>query len=66
MTIRWQKLCTNFLFWAIAETTLNFVDLDTIADYSEYLTIKKEHVTITAELSLRAHYSIPDQELTIS
>ena len=37
MKIKWRKLMTNFCFWAIAETTLNIVRLDTVADYSEFL-----------------------------
>ncbi len=60
MIVRWQKLFTNFLFWALVEATLNFVGLDTIADYSEFLSIKKEFATITTELSLCVRYSTPD------
>ena len=49
MKIRWQKLLTNLFIWAIAETTLNVVGLDTIADYSEFLLIKKDITSITSE-----------------
>ena len=42
MKIRWQKLVTNFFIWAIAETTLNLVGLDTIADYSEFLSSQEK------------------------
>ncbi len=43
----WQKLVTNLAIWAIAETTLNFVGLDTIADYSEFLLAKSEMELVT-------------------
>lgn len=42
MNINWQKLVTNLAVWAISETTLNVVGLDTIADYSEFLLAKSE------------------------
>ena len=60
MTVRWQKLFTNFLFWALVEATLNFVGLDTIADYSEFLSIQKEFATMTTHFSLRVRYSPPN------
>ncbi len=50
MKIRWQKLVTNFFIWAIAETTLNVVGLDTIADYSEFLSAKEEIKTLTTAI----------------
>ena len=58
MIVRWQKLFTNFLFWALFETALNFVGLDTIADYSEFLSIKKELATMTTDFSLCVRYSL--------
>ena len=47
MKIKWRKLLTNFCFWAIAEATLNFVGLDTVADYSEFLISKAEIANIS-------------------
>lgn len=37
MEIRWNKLLTNIFIWALAEITLNFIGLDTLADYSEFI-----------------------------
>ena len=42
MNINWQKLATNLAIWAISEVTLNAVGLDTIADYSEFLSAQAE------------------------
>ena len=42
MKVKWQKLFTNFIVWVVAETTLNLVQLDEIADYSEFLFPKEE------------------------
>ena len=47
MKIKWQKLLTSLFIWAIAETTLNVVGLDTIADYSEFLSTKENIETVT-------------------
>ena len=50
MKVRWQKLLTNLFIWAISETTLNIVGLDTIADYSEFLFAKEEIQIVIAYL----------------
>lgn len=47
MKINWNQLIINLTIWAIAEVTLNFVGLDTLADYSEFL-CNKHQVTNTA------------------
>lgn len=51
MRVKWQKLLTNFALWAISETTLNFVGLDTIADYSEFLSAKEEVATLISAIA---------------
>lgn len=38
-----SKLFTKFLFWAMAEIVLNFVGLDDLADYSEFLSEKHHY-----------------------
>ena len=42
MTINWNKLILNLTIWAIAEIALNFIGLDTLADYSEFLLTKNQ------------------------
>ncbi len=37
MKVKWRKLIANILIWAIAEVALNFIGLDTLADYSEFI-----------------------------
>ena len=37
MAVKWNKLVINLLIWAIAEIALNFIGLDTLADYSEFI-----------------------------
>lgn len=50
MKIRWHKLLTSFFLWAMAETTLNAVGLDTIADYTEFLSAKENIETVTTAI----------------
>ncbi|GAB4527351.1 MAG: hypothetical protein Tsb0014_08030 [Pleurocapsa sp.] len=51
MKIKWHKLIANLLIWAISEITLNFIGLDTLADYSEF--IFEKHPVI------EVNYTIP-------
>ncbi len=37
MRVRWRKLITQILIWLLAELLLNFIGLDDLADYSEFL-----------------------------
>ncbi|MBE9044827.1 hypothetical protein IQ255_10475 [Pleurocapsales cyanobacterium LEGE 10410] len=50
MEIKWNKLIANIAVWTVAEITLNAIGLDTIADYSEFLTSK--HQTIVIEQAI--------------
>ena len=44
MNIRWSKLIVNLTIWTLSEVALNLVGLDTLADYSEFLTGKHQVV----------------------
>lgn len=44
MQVKWKTLITKALIWALAELLLNFIGLDDLADYSEFLFEK--HVII--------------------
>jgi hypothetical protein len=46
MTIHWHKLIVKLLFWLMTEAILNFVGLDNLANYSEFL--MAQHLTIPA------------------
>ena len=37
MEIKWKILLTKTLVWLLVEFVLNFIGLDTIADYSEFV-----------------------------
>ncbi len=37
MNVKWKALSTHFAVWVMAEILLGGLGLDTIADYSEYL-----------------------------
>ncbi len=37
MEIRWKIFFTKTLVWLLVEILLNFIGLDTIADYSEFI-----------------------------
>lgn len=37
MRFNWKKLVAQTVFWLVAETLLNFVGIDGLADYSEFV-----------------------------
>ncbi len=37
MKIRWKKLLTKLAIWLLAEILLNFLGLDNLADYGEFI-----------------------------
>lgn len=42
MKIRWCKLIVRLLFWFSLEVLLNFLNLDDLADYSEFVEQRPE------------------------
>ena len=45
MKVRWNKLLTKVVIWLLAEILLNFLGLDDLADYSEFI-FEKEIVVL--------------------
>ncbi|MCG5058404.1 MAG: hypothetical protein WAN66_28355 [Limnoraphis robusta] len=37
MQVRWKKFFAKTLIWLLAELLLNFIGLDDLADYSEFI-----------------------------
>ena len=37
MQVQWKKLLAKIIVWLAAEILLNFLGLDTLADYSEFV-----------------------------
>ena len=37
MKVRWQKLLLTTTLWLVAEIWLNFLGIDDLADYSEFI-----------------------------
>ena len=37
MQVKWKKLMVNILVWLAAELMLNFLGLDNLADYGEFI-----------------------------
>ncbi len=37
MQVQWKKLLVKIIVWLAAEILLNFLGLDTLADYSEFV-----------------------------
>ncbi|MGD1951027.1 MAG: hypothetical protein ACFB14_15455 [Leptolyngbyaceae cyanobacterium] len=52
MKINYCQLLAKLLVWLVAEVVLNYVGLDNLADYSEYL---KEQSTVTIAVSYLQH-----------
>ncbi|MGD1856943.1 MAG: hypothetical protein ACFB2W_22135 [Leptolyngbyaceae cyanobacterium] len=48
MKIKYRQLLIKLLTWCVAEVVLNYVGLDNLADYSEYL---KEQTTASIAVS---------------
>ena len=47
MKVRWRKLLTKTLIWLVAEILLNFIGMDTLADYSEFVFDKNAIVQLS-------------------
>lgn len=45
MNLYWKKLSTTILFWLFSEIGLNFLGLDSLADYGEF--IGQKHLNLT-------------------
>ncbi len=45
MQICWKKLLTTIVLWLFSEVALNFLGLDNLADYGEF--IGKQNVSFT-------------------
>ena len=52
MKICWKKLSTTILFWLFSEILLNFLGLDNLADYGEF--IGKQNLSL-AQLDTFGH-----------
>ncbi len=44
MNVRWKKLLVKTTLWLVAEIWLNFLGIDNLADYSEF--IFERHVIV--------------------
>ncbi len=44
MNVRWQKLLVKITLWVVAEIWLNFLGIDNLADYSEFIFERHEIV----------------------
>ncbi|AOX00626.1 hypothetical protein BJP34_15285 [Moorena producens PAL-8-15-08-1] len=51
MIIRWRQLLVRITIWLAAEIILNFLGLDNLADYSEFI--------YEQEVALLSQYTVP-------
>jgi len=47
MEIKWKKLFARTMVWLAAEILLNFLGLDNLADYSEF--VFEKHVVVVSD-----------------
>ena len=52
MKVRWKILLTKTLIWLVAEILLNYIGIDTLADYSEFVFDKNALAHFSERLSL--------------
>lgn len=50
MNTNWQKLITKIFFWLLVEAVFDFIGIDDLADYSEFLLMPK--IAIQSEHSI--------------
>lgn len=55
MKINWYKLITKIFFWLLIEVVLNLIDIDNLADYSEFLLMSK--VTVELDYSIAREFN---------
>jgi hypothetical protein len=47
MKVRWQKLLVTVTFWLATEICFNFLGIDNLADYSEFICNQKVSYSAT-------------------
>lgn len=57
MIIRWRQLLVRITIWLAAEIILNFLGLDNLADYSEF--IYEQEVALLSQYRLPAIERLP-------
>ncbi|NJK57581.1 MAG: hypothetical protein HC939_17035 [Pleurocapsa sp. SU_5_0] len=55
MKINWEKLITKIFFWLLLEAVFNLIDIDNLANYSEFLLVSK--VTVESEYSFAGEFN---------
>ena len=50
MKVQWHKLILKIFFWLLVEALFNFIGIDDLADYSEFLLMPK--VTVQSNRSV--------------
>ncbi|WP_206816809.1 hypothetical protein [Chroococcus sp. FPU101] len=51
MKVQWQKLLLTVTFWLATEVCFNFLEIDVIANYSEFLSNQKVSYLATNSFS---------------
>ena len=49
MKVQWKKLLLKTTFWLLAEIWFNFLGIDNLADYSEFV-FERHEITFNADL----------------
>ncbi len=52
MSVRWQKLLLTITFWLATEICFNFLGIDDMADYSEFI-FEKPVILLISNLNVR-------------
>jgi hypothetical protein len=50
MTQKYPEIITKIMIWLVVEILLNLLNLDTLADYSEYIIAQKQSYLFTISL----------------
>ena len=59
MNVQWQKLLLTATFWLATEICFNFLGIDEIADYSEFI-FKHQIIILTEGVTTELKY-LPDK-----
>jgi hypothetical protein len=55
MTQKYPNIITKIIIWLVVEILLNLLNLDTLADYTEYITAQKQSYLFTISLLSQAN-----------
>ena len=53
MNVRWKKLLVRSILWIAVELWLNFLGIDDVADYSEFMALLNQDIILSKAVTMQ-------------